>query len=59
MSNKSKLYCPYCKETVKFKQIPKLDVKGCEKCGISERDFDVKMENRLWENINKKKKGDL
>ena len=43
------LYCPYCEDNTVFKKVTSLDVRRCEKCEISDRDFHVKTANDLWE----------
>ena len=44
----NQIWCPYCSSPVKFKKDSKLGVKKCPICGISEKDFNVRMINRLW-----------
>lgn len=45
---KGQLWCPYCSKPVIFKRDEKLGVKKCTICGISNRDYHVKMVNKIW-----------
>lgn len=42
------LWCPYCSTIVKFERDKQLGVNKCPFCGISDRDFHVKMVNKKW-----------
>lgn len=51
-SGKNMLWCPYCRDWRKF--VPSEygpDLKVCEICGISTRDFYVRKFNHLWEGV--------
>lgn len=41
-------YCPYCMKWRNFEKHPRLSLKRCEICGITENDFFVKRYNKLW-----------
>ena len=45
---KGQLWCPYCSNPVMFVKDKRLGVKKCPICGISDRDFNVKMINNTW-----------
>lgn len=45
---KKELWCPYCSKPVIFLTDKTLGVKKCPYCGISERDYSVKMVNDKW-----------
>ena len=45
---KGQLWCPYCSNPVIFVRDNRLGVKRCPICGISDRDFHVRMINKLW-----------
>ena len=54
------LFCTHCHDYRKFiKRKNSFDIfyKGCEECGISTNDFDVKTANSLWEKIKKERRG--
>ena len=42
------LWCPYCSIVVKFTKDKQLGVSKCPFCGISDRDYNVKMVNKKW-----------
>lgn len=48
---KDALYCPYCKDWSVFKKHSYLDSKKCIGCGISDNDFYVKSDNKLWGSV--------
>lgn len=49
---KNMLWCPYCRNWRKFiSSRYDSDLKICEICGISTRDFDVRKFNNLWEGV--------
>lgn len=49
---KNMLWCPYCRDWRKFVSAQyDSDLKICEICGISTRDFDVRKFNHLWGEI--------
>ena len=45
---KKELWCPYCSKPVIFLMDKTLGVKKCPYCGISEKDYNVKMVNDKW-----------
>lgn len=45
---KKELWCPYCSKPVIFLTDKTLGVKKCPYCGISEKDYSVKMVNDKW-----------
>lgn len=45
---KKQLWCPYCSKPVIFLIDKVLGVKKCPYCGISEKDYNVKMVNDTW-----------
>ena len=48
-SDKNKLWCPYCRDWRKFVSVQyDSNLKICEICGISTRDFYVRKFNNLW-----------
>ena len=42
------LYCPHCSNVGAFKRDKKLGVGRCPYCGVSERDYNVKLVNSRW-----------
>lgn len=46
---KGLLWCPVCGKEVKFKNNAFVGVNQCPECHVSDRDFDVKKYNGLWE----------
>ena len=45
------MYCPYCnayKQWIHLRLDYGLEIYGCETCGISDQDFNVKTANNLW-----------
>lgn len=42
------LWCPYCSTIVKFVKDRELGVSKCPFCGISDRDYSVKIVNKKW-----------
>lgn len=49
---KNMLWCPYCRDWRKFVSAQyDPDLKICEICDISTRDFDVRKFNNLWERV--------
>ncbi|MCK9470695.1 MAG: hypothetical protein M0Q88_02950 [Bacilli bacterium] len=42
------LWCPYCSTIVKFEKDKQLGVSRCPFCGISDRDYNVKVVNKRW-----------
>jgi uncharacterized Zn finger protein (UPF0148 family) len=42
------MWCPYCSCPVIFVKDKKLGVKRCPICGITERDYHVKIVNKKW-----------
>lgn len=46
---RGQLWCPYCSNPVVFVKDNTLGVKKCPICGISDRDFNVKMVNNIWQ----------
>ncbi len=45
---KKELWCPYCSKPVIFTADRVLGVKRCPYCGISNKDYNVKMVNDRW-----------
>ena len=41
-------WCPYCSKPVIFVMDKSLGVKRCPYCGISDKDFNVRMINNKW-----------
>lgn len=42
------LWCPYCSTIVKFQRDKALGVNKCPFCGISDKDYNVKLVNNMW-----------
>jgi uncharacterized Zn-finger protein len=47
LTNKQ-MWCPYCSKPVIFNLDKKLGVRRCPFCGISEKDYNVKLVNNKW-----------
>lgn len=45
---KKELWCPYCSKPVIFQMDKIFRVKKCPYCGISEKDYNVKLVNDKW-----------
>jgi hypothetical protein len=45
---RGEFWCPYCAQAVSFKVDTKYQILRCPRCGISERDYYVKVANKLW-----------
>ncbi len=56
----SKMWCPYCGSERKFVKWPlNKKYKICEICNISDSDWNVRKENKLWESIVFTEDGDI
>lgn len=45
---KNQMWCPYCSCPVIFVKDKRLGIKKCPICGISDRDYNVKIVNKIW-----------